>query len=520
MTNAVRVARPWLTPAMLAMIATAALAACDGDRSVEDYLARARGLQAAGKSAASVAELKGALGKYPDSTDARALLGAVYLDAGKGADAAKELQRARRLGAADEAVRSPLIRAWLLQQDYDRVLLELPAGINLTGELLVLRGQALAATGRVDAAREDFRTAVAIDSGEAAYVGLTLLALARGDRDAADHYLAEGLAENPDDVGLLVLEGERLLRARRYGAAEAPLRRATQAEPGHFGARINLAIAWLGQLRAVNAGSALDTLQSEAPGHGMATLLRASASFIAADYGAALRGANTLTSRGSANPLALLVAGAAHLALGNDETANRLILRYFEVTRDASAQPQSTGIEVVVDSKSRAYETRRNRVSVALAGPPLLQLLGAGAIANGDTEIGLSLVERVPPGPDAAPSPAAELIPAIHLIATQIQDGALTAAIAGAERLQAQSQRARLFSRGSGERRRRQRPGRPGALSKGLGSEAGTHWRRARLGRGRQALERHGQRGIVAQGHCRGLPRQHSHAHRTGQPGA
>ena len=174
MTNVVRVVRPRLANATLALIAAAVLAACDGDQSVDDYLARARDLQAAGEFDASVAELKNAIAVFPDSAEARALLGTLYLDAGNGADAAKELQRARRLGAPDDAVRAPLIQAWLQQEDYDRVLLELPAGANLPGELLVLRGRALAATGQPGIAREDFRTAAVIDGGPRAYAGLVV----------------------------------------------------------------------------------------------------------------------------------------------------------------------------------------------------------------------------------------------------------------------------------------------------------------------------------------------------------
>lgn len=432
MWNTVRQARRRLSSAMFALVAATTLVACDGDQTIDDYLARAETHRTAGRYEASVAELKTALNRFSDDATARTLLGQVYLDIGNGSGATKELQRARQLGATDETVRARLVEAWLLQQDYDRIMAELPPGSNLTGPLLVLRGRALARLGRSDEAIEDYRTAVAIEADADAYLGLILLALGQDDVAKADRFLAEGLAENPDAIGLLILEGERLLRRRHYHEAEAPLARIIERDHRHFGARINLAAAVLGQLRPEDAKVILDALLSAAPGHGMATHLRAVASFQTADYGAALHGATSVLGRGNATPLALLVAGAAHLALDNSVEGERLIAQYFEVMQDAPAQRNNGPLTLALGRTPAAYERLRADRDLTTNATPLLVLLGSAAITNGDLEIGLALLERAA----IPPSSQVSLATRVHTIAAQIDSGQLTDAIAGSSQLQ------------------------------------------------------------------------------------
>jgi Tfp pilus assembly protein PilF len=70
----------------------------------EDYLREAENYLAKGEIQAAVIQLKNALQQDPDNVRARLRLGKIYLRAGQGRAAEKELSQARKLGAKPEEV--------------------------------------------------------------------------------------------------------------------------------------------------------------------------------------------------------------------------------------------------------------------------------------------------------------------------------------------------------------------------------------------------------------------------------
>ncbi len=78
------------------------------------------------KLRASVIELKNALNQEPNNAEGRWLLAQTYLKLGFGAEAEKELTKAKELGLKNESLLPLLGEAWILQGNYQRVLDKLP----------------------------------------------------------------------------------------------------------------------------------------------------------------------------------------------------------------------------------------------------------------------------------------------------------------------------------------------------------------------------------------------------------
>ncbi len=138
----------------------------------EEFVERADLQRQKGDLRAAIIELKNALQKNRNNAAARVMLGRVYVDAGDGASAEKELSRAETLGVRRADLAKWLGEAWLLQRKYQKVLDDLAiAGRAPRAEraaLLYLRGEARRNLKDAAGAEADFRAALSHDpkSGE------------------------------------------------------------------------------------------------------------------------------------------------------------------------------------------------------------------------------------------------------------------------------------------------------------------------------------------------------------------
>ena len=111
---------------LAAIIVLPVLSGCDrlGTPTPEQHIQKARSFEDKGDLRASIIELKNALEKNPNDTQARLLLGKVYVGVQQGQDAEKELLRAQKLGLTRNDILPVLVQAILLQGDLDRALAE------------------------------------------------------------------------------------------------------------------------------------------------------------------------------------------------------------------------------------------------------------------------------------------------------------------------------------------------------------------------------------------------------------
>ncbi len=168
----------------------------------------------AGNYNAAEIELKNLLRDDPGLVDARLLLAQLYLRTQKGANAEKELLRAKALGADAQRWRFELVDAYLQQGRFQSALEELerealPADGQARG--LALKGRAYLGLKQLEDAKANFAAAVEIDpSDKIAASGLVQLAMLTGDMETADKTSAGLIEQFPDDPDLLLLRAEVL----------------------------------------------------------------------------------------------------------------------------------------------------------------------------------------------------------------------------------------------------------------------------------------------------------------------
>ena len=109
---------------VVAVLSVLMLTGCSSDKvlSEQEYLTQAKDSIDHGKYNEATIQLKNAIKVNPDSTEGRYLLGEIYVDMGNGAAAEKELQRARDLGVAGDAVVLLMGDALLQQGKADEVV--------------------------------------------------------------------------------------------------------------------------------------------------------------------------------------------------------------------------------------------------------------------------------------------------------------------------------------------------------------------------------------------------------------
>lgn len=191
----------------------------------------------------AVISLKNELQSDPGNLPALVLLGRTYLRLGNGRAAAQVLERARGAGADEALIIIALGRAYLQQDQYQRLLKEIsPQGRpdKLKTEILTLHGDAYLAMGDLDKAKETFNHAIAMGGLSAGpRVGLARVALSRGRPSVAADYLSKAMFIDRDNADAWYFQGEvRRMQGSPADAVEN-YARALAIEPRHLSARLS-----------------------------------------------------------------------------------------------------------------------------------------------------------------------------------------------------------------------------------------------------------------------------------------
>jgi len=176
---------------------------CGKNLTEKQYIERAKALQDKGDLRGSVIQLKNALRKNPNNMETRWMLGNTYVDIGDGAAAEKELRRAGELGIASAALTVPLGRAFLLQEQYKRVLKEIQPVSELSrpdqAKVHAIRGYAYLGENNSEEAAKEFKIALQLNASlTMAMLGNARLLLAEGDVDEARKWVNQAIAADKD----------------------------------------------------------------------------------------------------------------------------------------------------------------------------------------------------------------------------------------------------------------------------------------------------------------------------------
>lgn len=393
----------------------------------DDYVAEAREYVAAGEIKAAIIQLKNALRDDPSHVAARVMLGTLYLRNGDGAAAAKELRRARELGAAAGDWMAGYAQALMLQGEFAALLDEvspvdgLPAASR--AEIHAVRGNANLALGRKDPAAAEYDAALALESGNpTARLGKARIMLADGQEEAALQQLDEVLREHPDHVASRLLRADLRRRQQRLDEAEADYRHAADTDPSNPRPRIGLALVHIAQRNTEAAKqdlAALNRLTRDLPA---VNYLQALVSFQERDFDSASEQLQVLLRSAPGNLQAQLLYGIVSYARNEFTIADDYLTR---VLASAPGNPQIAKLlgaaRLKLREPARAVQVLSTVVNEQTQDAQLLALLGTALLQTGENSKGAEYIER-----------AVELDPDQALLRTQLAVGKIASGDTGA----------------------------------------------------------------------------------------
>lgn len=232
----------------LALATSTVLSGCDliTGLTEQEHIERAKGFEDKGNLKASIVELKNAVQKNPDGPQSRLLLGQVYIKAGLGELAEKELRKAQQLGIGIETIKISLGEAFLLQRKFKETLDEIQISESTSTQnrarILSLRGDAKLGLGEFNEACELYTQAKTTDASLAAgYRGLAQCAVGRGKLDEAIEQLDAALKIDGKDVRNRILLADIEVMRSHFPAAEKAYGHAVQIAPEDPATRLALA---------------------------------------------------------------------------------------------------------------------------------------------------------------------------------------------------------------------------------------------------------------------------------------
>jgi putative PEP-CTERM system TPR-repeat lipoprotein len=300
------------------------LTACGGEDSAT-LLKDAKTKIAAGELKAATIQLKNAIEQDDNNAEARFELGKLYLTQLDPASAEKEFRRARDAGIAASTVNPLIARTLLMQQEYQRVLDELPAPTDTSNDaatLLALRATAELGLRRPDEARTTLQHAQQI-APDNAWVHLALAQLALADRnlDLAMQEIDQAMRLDPKFLDALVMKGDLLRGSGKEAEATAAYREVIRLNPQHSSARLALAGIAINQNRLADARKEVDAALKITPNSLQARYTEAFIDFQEKKLERARDHLAVVLKKAPDYLPALLLGGSIEFALGNMQSA-------------------------------------------------------------------------------------------------------------------------------------------------------------------------------------------------------
>lgn len=381
-----------LIPALLLTL-LASLPGCDAFQShtPEEHIQRAKDFEDSGNLKGSIIELKNALQKNPSSAEARLLLGQVYLQAGMGADAEKELLRAKELGIAQAALQADLARSLIQQGNFTEALEYVVPFDQATprqrAQLLNLRGEAQLGLRQIESGCASFREALQIDStvGEA-HRGLARCAMHQKDVATARSHMQSAIRTGPNAVENWMLLGEIELNQNNLDAARKSFAKAIALQPENRSARLKHALTALAMKDATAAREDLVALRKSAPNSADLLYLDTAFKYHEGNYQAALPGVQKLLNIQPDHVQANLLAGLIFYELKSYQQAISHLSKV--VNRDparAEARMYLASAQLISRDTDAAYRTL---IPIALSSqdPQVLAMLAEIQRRRGESD--------------------------------------------------------------------------------------------------------------------------------------
>ncbi len=419
--------------------------------------------QEGGKYRAAYIEAKKILQKDGKNGEAWLLLGRASLMLGNPDDALSELGKARENGVSEAKWAVPTGRALLAAGKYDTLLKTLPGDAALPPRaresVHVLRGEAWRGMNQPGRARKAYEAALALaPDNPRALAGMALLDAASGNHEAAGKHLQQALAADPGNPVVMVAKADIASLGGDLAGAETAYRDAL-ATRGHawlpqerFLARLKLAEVQARQDKFDDALANIEALEKLSPEQPHPHYLHAVVLYRQGHMDDAVAQLQQVLKASPGNVPAQVLMGAVNYAEGNDGQAEMYLSNVMGVDGgNATARKLLALVLYRGGRTAQALDALRPAAPRGASDAALLALLqkasagGAGlpghagsaaagaygmaaatgsaeavadvdlvhaarALAKGDAGTAVTLLEKSPPGNDAADARRATLL--------------------------------------------------------------------------------------------------------------
>lgn len=411
--------RQWMKRGAVLLVAGSLLAGCGKEASPDELMSRAQQYLDKGDYAAATIELKNAVAADTANAQARFLLGKTYLEMGQLENAAKELDRARELGMAGEAVLPLLAEALLPLGKHDELMALNVDGLPPSAQATVLAAQAVSAMGKrsFDEAGRLIERALDADP-KPVFVRFShaRLLFANGQIEAGRKQLDELLADEPKYAPGWSFLGDYERATGHPDEAAAAFGKALDADPSRLDDRVKRALILLEQQQLEAAEEDIKVLKKQAPKRPEVRFVEGML-YLRQDKLDEAKAALEDTAARGGNPLALFNLASIHARQGNREQAQSYITQYLAVFPN-SVMGRTLAAHLALGERN--FKRVEEMLRPVLASNPddirALELLSTALLADGKTDEGLDLLNRLATlQPDSA---AAQARLAAGLLAT------------------------------------------------------------------------------------------------------
>lgn len=373
------------------------LSSCSRGANEAELLASARTYVEKQDFGAAIIQLKSALQKNPQSSQARLLLGQALLDSGDATAAAIELRKALELGASATQVQPPLARALLAQNQPQQVLQQFATvkldNAEASADLKTSVATAYAALRQRDKALETVLSALQDSPQHAAALLLRAgIYAADGDAPGAMALVDQVLVTDERHLGALLFKGElQRHHLRDRDAALATFALAAEAHPKAVAAHAAIIGMLLGQRDIDKARTQFERLKKEQPSDPETLLFEAQFAYTDGNFERARELTEQLLRAFPDDLRVLQLAGVTAMRLNSLTVAEAHLSKVIKIQPQARLPRQQLArIYNRTGQSGKALEVlsplidspNADSVSLTLAGEALLQ---KGDLAGAET---------------------------------------------------------------------------------------------------------------------------------------
>ena len=388
----------------LLLIVSLVLAAC-GKTDISDieHVNRAKQYQSTGDFKATLIELKSALQQNPKNSEARLLLGELYVLIGNGAAAEKELNKAMQLGVSGSYIQKLQGKSLLLQGRYDDVLAMLSKmDVSSQAELLVLQGEAQLGLRENDLAQAAFQKALLIKPDDsAALLGQARVYMATGVLQKAVDKVDAVLKVALKNAEAWVLKGNLATQQARTEDAQIAYQRAIEIVTANLitrvgmRARTGLTKLLITQRKFDEATAHVEYLLKASPKNPMPNYMAGLLAYERKQYAKARDYFQTVLKSSPNHLSSVFLLGSVNYALGHIEQAEQ------QLERVIAAKPSLLSARMLLASirlQQAQTDQALNVLEPALAQQPndvrLLAMAGQAALRSGEFEKGRGFLQK------------------------------------------------------------------------------------------------------------------------------